>query len=158
VSGNISTIQDDFQSLYISKTFGGENGSGFTSWLTDISRESNYNISIASSNRSDTSSIFSTGRNKKLLAAFLLGNTIEFQSRGLTSRRSGVWIAMDRENNYIDNEYDEKVLGQYFCTRVVHRIDADGSYNNSVIAVKPYTYRNQRFSTNDILFKDTEKL
>ena len=157
-SGNISTIHNDFQSLFIKKTYGGEKGSGYTSWLTDSTREQNLNISITSSWSPDKINSLSMGRNKKLLAAFLLGNTIEFTSRGNSSRRSGVWIAIDRENNYIDSEYEEKVLGQYFVTRVTHRITESGEYENKIIGVKPYTYRNQRFSTNDILFKNPEQI
>lgn len=157
-SGNIKTVHNDFQSLYISKTYGGENNSGFTSWLTDSTREKNLNVTVESSWSPDKTLSLTVGRNKTLLSALLLGNTISFNTRGTTSRRSGVFIAIDRDNNYIDSEYEEKVLGQYFVTKVTHRITSTGEYENNVIAVKPYTYRNQRFDTSDIFFKDPENI
>ena len=157
-SGNIGSVQQDFQKLFISKTYGGESGSGYTSWLTDTSRVENRNISVQSSWSPDKTNSLSTGRNKTLLSALLLGNTLNFTSRGNTSRRSGVFIAVDRDNNYVDSEYEEKLLGQYFVTKVTHKITNTGEYENNIMAVKPYMYRNQRFDTNDIFKKDTEEI
>ena len=97
------------------------------------------------------------GRNKKLLSAFLLGNAIQFQVKGMTSRRSGLWIAVDRNNSYTDNDYDKKVLGQYFVTRVVHSITSSG-YSNNIIGVKPYLYDDPGFNTKDILATDPENI
>jgi len=155
-SGNIKSVRDDFQSLFISSTYGGEGGSGTTSWLSDSSRESNVNVSVNSSWSPNKKSSLSIGRNKSLLSALLLGNTINFTSRGVTSRRSGVFMAIDRDNNYIDSEYEEKVLGQYFITRVIHKITSTGEYENNIMGVKPYMYRDQSFDTNDMFYKDTQ--
>lgn len=155
-SGNVDMIHKDFQSLFIDKTIG-DGGSGYTSWLTDNTRSENLNMSVESSWSPNQTPSLTMGRNKKLLAALLLGNSIQFKVKGLVARRAGLWIAIDRPNNYIDSEYDAKVLGQYFVTRVVHRITSSG-YNNTVMGVKPYLYKSPNFNTKDIFYKQPEKI
>lgn len=156
--GNISYVRDQFQQLYINHTFGGIGGHGATSWITDASRSQNFNFSVNSSWSPEQNQSLTGSRNKLLLAAFLLGNTIQFESRGDTTRRAGVWIALDRETNYIDNDYDMKVLGQYFVTRVTHEIDSSGGYKNNIMGVKPFLYRDLNFDTNDLFMKNTDSL
>lgn len=157
--GNLQTVYDKFQSLFINSTFGGEQGHGHTSWLIDSTRVENLNMSVATSWTPNKQQSLSVGRNKKLLAAFLLGNSIQFTSRGNTARRSGVWIAIDRSNNYIDSDYESKVLGQYFVTRVTHRITASG-YENNIMGVKPFLYDipEETFNTNDIFATNPEQI
>ena len=157
-AGNVKTLQDQFQRLYINHTFGGIGGHGFTSWLSDTSRSQNFNFRVSSSWTPDPGLSNTESRNQILLAAFLLGNTIQFNARGDTTRRAGVWIAVDRDNNYIDNEYDMKVLGQYFVTRVTHRIDSSGAYTNNIMGVKPFFYKDVNFDTNDLFMKNTNTL
>lgn len=152
---NIVNIQNKFQELYIDHTFGGESGHGYSSWLTDSSRANNFNFDVKSSWTPDYTLSKGVGRNKSLLSAFLLGNTIQFDARGATSRRAGVWIAIDRDTNYVDSEYEMKVLGQYFVTRVTHTINSAGEYKNNVMAVKPYFYRDLSFNTDDLFMKNT---
>ena len=153
---NIANIQSKFQELYINHTFGGSGGHGVTSWLSDTSRSMNFNFKVNSSWSPDSVKSYTVGRNKLLLGAFLLGNTIQFDARGETSRRSGVWIAVDRDTNYIDNAYEMKVLGQYFVTRVTHTITSTGEYTNNVMGVKPYFYQDLSFKTEDLFMKNTD--
>jgi hypothetical protein len=157
-AGNVRALQEQFQRLYINHTFGGIGGHGFTSWLSDTSRSQNFNFRVSSSWTNDPDLSNTESRNKILLAAFLLGNTIQFDVRGDTTRRAGVWIALDRDNNYIENEYDMKILGQYFVTRVTHRIDSSGAYTNNIMGVKPYFYKDVNFDTNDLFMKNTNTL
>lgn len=153
---NISNIQSKFQELYINHTFGGSGGHGVSSWLSDTSRSMNFNFNVKSSWTADVNGSRTVARNKMLLGAFLLGNTIQFDARGETSRRSGVWIALDRDTNYIDNAYEMKVLGQYFVTRVTHTITSTGEYTNNVMGVKPYFYQELSFKTEDLFMKNTD--
>ena len=156
-SGNIENVKTNFQQLFINNTLGGNDGHGYTSWLSDTTRAENLNITVTSSTYTDKTGSMYAGRNKTLLAAFLLGNTIQFKSRGLTARRSGVWIAIDRPNNYVDSEYEGKVLGQYFVTRVTHTITPQG-YENNILGVKPYLYESPGFDTDDIFRTNPEIL
>jgi hypothetical protein len=149
---NVKNIHEKFQSLFIDHTFGGEKGHGATAWLSDSSREKNFNFNVQYTSRPKST------RNNLLLAAFLLGNTIQFQSTGETSRRAGVWIAVDRGTNYIDSDYESKVLGQYFVTRVLHIITPSGEYKNDIMGVKPYFYRDMSFRTEDLFEKNTNEI
>ena len=151
----IDNTRTHFQDNYINNTFGGESGHGITSWLSDSSRETNLNIRVGSKSGENPNTIAS-GRNRTLLNAFLLGNAIQFNAEGESSRRAGVWISLDRTNEYIDNEYDEKVLGQYFVTKVIHRIDQHG-YSNSIVGVKPYLYKHLNFNTTDLFDSNINK-
>lgn len=148
-SSNISTVHEKFQQLFIDHTFGGVGGHGVTGWLPDSSRAKNFNFDVKSGWGRNMFDSYPVSRNKLLLGAFLLGNTIQFESRGETSRRAGVWIAIDRDTNYVDNAYEMKVLGQYFVTRVTHKISASGEYSNNIMAVKPYFYQDLDFDTKD---------
>jgi hypothetical protein len=152
---SIDNVRTHFQDNYIDNTFGGDSGHGATSWLSDTARDVNLNIRVGSKSGETTSTIVS-GRNKTLLNAFLLGNAIQFNVQGESSRRAGVWISLDRRNEYIDNEYDEKVLGQYFVTKVTHRIDING-YSNSIVGVKPYLYKQLNFNTSNIFDSNINK-
>jgi len=152
---NIASVRNQFQQLFVNYTFGGIGGHGYTSWLSDTSREKNFNFQVQPSWAGDETSSYIAGRNKTLMSAFLLGNSIEFTSRGETSRRAGVWIAIDRDNNYIDNDYEKKVLGQYFVTRVTHKINPQGEYSNDILGIKPYLYEDLSFDTVDLFAKDT---
>ena len=152
---NIQSVHDDFQSQLIDHTYGGTDGHGYTSWLVDSSRAENYNISTVKSWTSDKVQSMNVGRNRSMLGALLLGNTIQFNVKGDTTRRAGVWIAMDKNTNYTDNEYEMKVLGQYFITSVVHRFSNNG-YDNQILGVKPYFYKQMDFNTQDVLYKDID--
>lgn len=157
MASNVLTVQSKFQELFIDYTFGGDGGHGVSSWLPDSSRSKNFNFSVQSSWTPNKQASFSTSRNRMLQAAFLLGNTIQFDIKGETGRQSGRWIAVDRDTNYVDNDYEMKVLGQYFVTRVTHRITSSGEYTNRIIGVKPYVYQDLRFDTGDIFEKNTNE-
>lgn len=154
--GNMQTVHSLYQSLYTNK-MKGDGGSGYPSWVSDSTRDANLNINVIESYTSDKIASLSVGRNKKLLAAFLLGNSINFKVKGHPSRKAGVWITMDREYDYVDNEYESKVLGQYFVTQSQHIITKEG-YRNNIIAAKPYLFEPSGFDTKDIFGKSPEKI
>ena len=153
---NIKTIRDMFQDRYVSHMKGGDAGQGFTAWLTDETRETNRNITSVDSWTPNKTLGLQT-RNKKLLSALLLGNGIQFNVKGDSSRRSGVWISLDMDQPYEDTDYEKKVLGQYFVVRTEHRVTST-DYVNNIIGVKPYYFENPNFAPGDIFTKDTEKV
>lgn len=152
---HIKNIHQDFQNLLIDHTYGGSSGHGTLAWLSDTTRDNNYNIRVVPG-PDDKTRALSCGRNKTLLAGMLIGNTIQFNVRGEPSRRAGVWIALDKDTNYRDNDYESKVLGQYFVTRAVHRFDNNNGYTNSIMGVKPYFYNSQEFDDEDIFYKEID--
>ena len=155
VESNIKHVHDMFQEKYVSH-MKGSSGEGFTAWLTDTSREQNRNISVVES-WTPNSILGLRSRNKKLMAGMLLGNGIQFEVKGHTSRRSGVWMSLDMDMPYEETTYDKKVLGQYFTVRTTHRITST-EYSNNITAVKPYYFDDPGFNNGDIFFKETEKL
>ena len=142
---NITQVKNDFQTNFISKTYGEDFKEGQTSWLVDSSRSSNQNYRAGVSPAVNGPGSLIAGRNKILLSAFLLGNTIEFTAPGLTNRKAGKFIAINRSSGDLDNDYDRKILGQYFVTRVIHTYSRDTGYDNIITAVKPYFFRDLEF-------------
>lgn len=154
-TGNIQNVWDMFQERYTDKMKGGEGGKGYTAWTVDRSRVENLNMNVTES-WTPNKSLSLVDRNKKLLGAMLLGNGIQFKSKGIPTRRSGVWISVDIEMSYEDTDYESKVLGQYFVTRTEHIITST-EYRNVVTGVKPYLYENPNFSTGDMFYKEPEQ-
>lgn len=155
---NIENTKTYFQKEFIDKTLGGKDGHGTTSWLIDPSRKDNQNYRVATAG-CDSPSALTVGRNKILLSALLIGNTIEFRVPGETNRKAGKFIAIDRSENYKDNDHDRKVLGQYFVTKVIHLYKQDTGYDNIVYGVKPYFYNDLGFDeTKDAFYKEDEVL
>ncbi len=75
------------------------------------------------------------GRNQTLKAALLLNQCIVFRTKGMTFRKSGVFIGIDREAGATQNEFDNKLLGQWFVINVKH-IFVGEAYVNEITAVK----------------------
>lgn len=75
------------------------------------------------------------GRNEILKAALLLNQCIVFRAKGMSFRTAGRFIGIDREVGATQNEYDNKLLGQWFVINVKH-ILVDEVYVNEITAVK----------------------
>lgn len=80
------------------------------------------------------------GINKIVLASLLLNHTIDFVVRGLTIRQSGRFIGIDKMHQFVDSEFDHKLLGQWFVTKVVHRF-YNRIYENHIFGVKMHSYK-----------------
>ena len=50
-----------------------------------------------------------------------------------------VIFSIDRRDKYFENDYDNKVLGQYFIVNVKHRFSEE-TYTNEILGVKPYRF------------------
>jgi hypothetical protein len=81
------------------------------------------------------------GRNVMLESGLFLNECLTFNVPGSTLRQVNRFIGLDRPTGNIDNDFDEKFLGQWFVTRVVHEFTQTG-YTNTITAVKPYASRN----------------
>jgi hypothetical protein len=71
-----------------------------------------------------------------------------FKTLGLTLRRAGTFIGIDKAAGCSDTDYNNKVFGQYFVVRVDHVFEA-GAYVNNIYAIKIHRYR-----TSDTKFDD----
>lgn len=79
------------------------------------------------------------GQNKNIFISMFLSNTMTFSVQGYTNRRSGRFIGIDRAGTYLDNKFDNMLLGQHFVVQVVHTIKRR-NYTNTITAIKPYKY------------------
>jgi hypothetical protein len=73
-----------------------------------------------------------------------------FKVLGLTIRESGTFIGVDRTDGSPDNDYSNKVFGQYFVVKVDHIFEA-GGYTNVIWAIKLHRFKESSVSFGDIL-------
>lgn len=64
---------------------------------------------------------------------------IKFSTLGLTLRSPGTFIAIDKTTGNLDNDYANKLYGQWFVIKVEHIFEA-GSYINNIYAVKMHRH------------------
>ena len=74
---------------------------------------------------------------------------ISFKTYGLTLRESGTFIAIDKAGGCDNNDYNNKLYGQWFVVRVDHLFEA-GIFMNVIYAVKLH-----RFNELESAFKET---
>lgn len=74
---------------------------------------------------------------------------VSFKTYGLTLREAGTFIAIDKVGGCADNDYNNKLYGQWFVVRVDHLFEA-GAYTNVLYAVKLH-----RFKELESAFKET---
>ena len=60
---------------------------------------------------------------------------VRFKVLGMTLREAGTFIGIDRTEGCKDNDYNNKLYGQWFVVKVEHLFEA-GSYMNVIYAVK----------------------
>lgn len=65
-----------------------------------------------------------------------------FKVLGLTFRESGTFIGIDKNSGCADNDYNNKLFGQWFVVKVDHVFEA-GMYMNIIYAVKIHRYKAQ---------------
>lgn len=63
-----------------------------------------------------------------------------FKTYGLTLRQSGTFIGIDRIDGADDNDYNNKLYGQWFVVKVDHQFEA-GLYMNVIWAVKLHRFK-----------------
>lgn len=66
-----------------------------------------------------------------------------FKVLGLTFRESGTFIGIDRVDGCPDNDYNNKLYGQWFVVKVEHIFEA-GGYANVIYAVKVHRHKPQQ--------------
>jgi len=65
-----------------------------------------------------------------------------FKVYGLTLRQSGTFIGIDRVDGADNNDYNNKLYGQWFVVKVEHHFEA-GIYTNTIWAVKVHRFKDQ---------------
>ena len=76
-----------------------------------------------------------------LIYTGLLQNAcICFKTLGLTLRQPGTFIAIDEANGSKDNDFSNKLYGQWFVVKVEHVFEA-GAYVNNIYAIKVHRFK-----------------
>jgi len=79
----------------------------------------------------------------QLIYSGIFENTcICFKVQGLTLREAGTFIGIDRTEGCKDNDYNNKLYGQWFVVKVEHLFEA-GAYMNIIYAVKIHRFSKQ---------------
>ena len=107
-----------------------------TIFKTDTYRLQNRNVAhtYGSLHKAENTLEF-LSRNKVLQSAYSLNLALEFTTIGMTHRQAGTFFSIQRENDYVPSEYENKLQGQWFCMSVQHSFIGE-SYTNSIVGVK----------------------
>ena len=97
-----------------------------------------YIIKQAYSYQRDKVARYADSRNLLLKSFLFLNQALVFTVPGTTFRKSNVFIGVDRNQSTIINNFDYKLLGQWFTSKVVHSF-TETDYSNTIYAVKIHT-------------------
>lgn len=145
----------DFSKAQFNAFFEGNTVKDVTTKMEDLAKEGLYAYNQSGSqqillnvNKNKSSGLMTTNhftpqtffpKNKTLLNmlndALYLNQSLYFQAPGLTFRTPGKFIFVDRTTSSERNPFDDRFLGQWLMTRVVHLFTHD-KYLCDVIAVK----------------------
>jgi len=73
-----------------------------------------------------------------------------FKTYGLTWRESGIFIGIDKTAGSADNDYNNKLYGQWFVVKVDHLFQA-GAYLNVIYAIKLHRFSDLKETFNNVL-------
>lgn len=81
-------------------------------------------------------------RNEMILNNIILNQACELTTYGLTCRTPGKFISIDRKNNLskADNDFEDKLIGQWLLTNVTHKFTGLTYYAN-VAGVKMHSFK-----------------
>ena len=142
---NAIAAKTKFSELYVTP-LKGKNGKPAPNLpLTEMQKQ-NLTFNNIFSEYGDNSDIRkSYGINKLLRNALVTNMGVEIIVKGQTLRRSGTFFSLDRAGDYIDNTFDNKLLGIYFIAEVQHEFVNDTEYFNKIIGIKTYHYEDPKF-------------
>ncbi len=100
-----------------------------------------YNVQPMYSTKNSKEQRFNDGRNKTLFASIYLNECISFNVLGITKRKPGRFIGIDKYYTQSDSsDFDNKFLGQWFTTNIKH-VFTPNTYFNEVLAVKIHSWQ-----------------
>ena len=142
---NIETVKQVFADNYVSN-MKGKDQAPYPNLIINGSQRSNLAHENIFSEYGDNYELRkSYGVNKLLKNALVTNMGIEITVKGQLQRKSGRFFSIDRAGDYIDNPYDNKLLGIYFILDVQHLFADDTKYLNKLIAVKTYHFEDPKY-------------
>ena len=142
---NIETVKQVFADNYVSNMKGKDNAP-YPNLIINGAQRANLAYENVFSEYGDNYDLRkSYGVNKLLKNALVTNMGIEITVKGQLQRKSGRFFSIDRAGDYIDNPYDNKLLGIYFILDVQHLFADDTKYLNKIIAVKTYHFEDPKY-------------
>ena len=142
---NIKNVKDIFADNYVS-VMKGKDKTPHPNFIINGMQRDNLDYQNIFSEYGDNPDIRkSYGLNKLLKNALVTNMGVEITVKGQLQRKSGRFFSIDRAGDYINNPYDNKLLGIYFILDVQHLFVDDTSYLNKLIAVKTYHFEDPKF-------------
>jgi len=140
--GNIENAKDSFNFLYVAGKVKGKDKSPFSSFLINNTKKLNLNYENVYSLYGQNENVrLNKGLNKLLKNNFLTNIGVEIYIKGQVFRKSGTFFALERAENYVENDFDNKLLGSYLILKVEHILDDKNKYYNKLVGVKTHFYR-----------------
>lgn len=148
---NINNAKNTFNELYVDGKVKGKDKNPFSSFIINNNKKINLNYeNVHSLYGSDENIRLSYGINKLLKNAFLSNIGVEVYIKGQVFRKSGTFFSLERAENYVENDFDNKLLGTYLILKVEHIFNDTNNYYNKIVGVKSHFFDDPKI-TEDIL-------
>ena len=135
---DIENVKKVFTDNYVNNMKGFE-GKPFPSFLLNKTKSENLSFKNQYSLYGENINIRKSEGINKLLKSGLISNIgAEIILKGQIFRKTGTFLSLDREGQYVDNLFDDKFLGIYFIANVEHVFVDDINYYNRIIVLKTY--------------------
>jgi hypothetical protein len=144
----IRTVSEKFQEHYLDGKFIGDPDPALNFQLTKGKKEQKVLNNLFTLDQDEKARAIK-GRNQLFKNLIFLNNAVSLNVKGDTHRRTGRFFSLDRKDPYFPNEFDDKILGQYFIVNVKHIISKE-TYSNEMLGVKPYRYKAPAFETDKV--------
>ena len=142
---DIENVRSTFDKNYVSNMKGEENNH-FPNFLINQSKSINLSFVNDYSLYGENSKMrLGEGLNSILKSSLVSNLAVEIIVKGQMFRKTGRFISLDREGQYVDNLFDDKFLGIYFIVDVDHEFINDTDYVNKILAIKTYIYKDPKF-------------
>lgn len=142
---DIVNVRSVFGKNYVGNMKGDSNNP-FPNFLINQSKSINLSFVNDYSFYGENSKVrLGEGLNSILKSSLVSNLAVEITVKGQMFRKTGRFISLDREGQYVDNLFDDKFLGIYFIVDVDHQFINDTDYVNKILAVKTYIYKDPKF-------------
>ena len=138
-NNNITKSTGVYNKLFVQTQKGNIGGLPSTNITLNQTRLNQQNILHKFNPHPDPLVRLNSGRNRFLMSSVFLNTSISFRARGNVVRDAGNFITVNRYDSQTASEFDNKMLGTYFVTKIEH-VFSVGDYTNNIVAVKTYNY------------------
>lgn len=145
LDGNVENIKEKFTENYVAG-MRGKDRSPYPNFIINGMQKNNLAFENVFSEYGDNADILKSYSINKLLKKALVTNMgVELTVKGQLHRKSGNFFSIDRAGDYVENAFDNKLLGIYFIVDVEHLFANDTDYLNKMIAIKTYHFTDPKF-------------